>query len=334
MKAVVLREAGGPDKLKLEDYPEPRPGPDEVLVRLRAAALNHRDVWIRLGKYAGIKLPAILGSDGAGEVTEAGAGVTPNLVGRKVVINPGWDWGPDDRSHGPNFRILGMPDDGTYAQFVKVPAQYVLDMPAGWSWEEAAALPLAGLTAYRAVVTRANVKSGETVLVTGIGGGVAVFALQIAKALGAAVVVTSGSDEKIKRAKELGATGGANYKSDWVKAIAGMTNGGPDVVIDSAGGEALAKAIEVVKPGGRIVNFGATLGPVPQFEVRRLFWKQLNVLGTTMGNPAEFAAMVKLYAEAGLKPAVDQVFPLADAAGAHRRMDQAAQFGKIVLGID
>src|SRR3954447_5072452 len=210
MKAIILRELGEPENLRLEDVPEPQPAAHEVLVRLKAAALNHRDVWIRKGLYAGIKLPVILGSDGAGEVAAAGAGVDAKLVGRKVVINPGLDWGDDERVQGPNFRILGLPDDGTYAELVRVPAGHVHPVPAGWSMEEAAALPLAGLTAYRAVVTRAEVKAGERVLVTGIGGGVSAFALQIAKSLGAKVYVTSGCDEKLARAAQLGADGGAN----------------------------------------------------------------------------------------------------------------------------
>jgi NADPH:quinone reductase-like Zn-dependent oxidoreductase len=334
MRAIVLRDLGGPEHLRLETVPDPQPGPGEVVVRLKAAALNHRDVWIRKGLYAGIKLPVILGSDGAGAVAAVGSGVDAKLAGQEVVINPGFDWGDDDRVQGPNFRILGLPDDGTYAELVKVPAAYVHPKPAGWSWEEAAALPLAGLTAYRAIVTRAQVGANDTVLVTGIGGGVSLFALQIAKARGARVVVTSGSDEKLARAKELGADGGANYKTgDWAKDIVKLTGGGPAVVIDSVGGETFGKAIDVVRPGGRVVTYGATTGPVPQVEVRRIFWKQLNVFGSTMGTPREFAAMLELYAKGTARPVVDKVFPLADAAGAHRRMEEAGQLGKIVLGV-
>src|SRR5947208_8562758 len=212
MQAIVLRDLGGPEHLRLETAPDPQPGPGEVVVRLKAAALNHRDVWIRKGLYAGIKLPVILGSDWAGTVSAVGPTVDAKLLGRDVVINPGLDWGNDERVQSPQFRILGLPDDGTYAELVKVPASAVYPKPAGWSWEEAAALPLAGLTAYRAVVTRAQVASCDTVLVTGIGGGVSLFALQIAKAQGARVVVTSGSDAKLERARQLGAVGGANYK--------------------------------------------------------------------------------------------------------------------------
>jgi NADPH:quinone reductase-like Zn-dependent oxidoreductase len=335
MQAVVLQELGGPEKLRTEKVGDPQPSSGEVVVRLKAAALNHRDVWIRKGQYAGIKLPVILGSDGAGVVAAVGPNVDAKLVGREVVINPGFDWGDDERVQSSKFRILGLPDDGTYAEMIKVPASAVFAKPAGWSWDEAAALPLAGLTAYRAVVTRAQVKAKERVLVTGVGGGVSQFAVQIAKALGASVFVTSGSDEKLDRAKRhLGVAGGANYHGDWGKEIVRLCGGdGPDVVIDSVGGETIAKSIEIVRPGGRIVSYGATTGLVPQLEVRRVFWKQLNFLGSTMGTPKEFAAMLDLFAKSSTRPVVDTTFPLSDAAAAHRRMEEAAQFGKIVLRI-
>src|SRR5215813_13018182 len=191
MKAIVLRELGGPENLRLEEVADPRPNANEVVIKLKAAALNHRDLFIRVGKYAGIRLPIILGSDGAGEVIEAGTDVDRSLIGQAVIINPSLDWGDDERAQGPAFRILGLPDDGTYAQLVKVPAAKVHAKPSALSFEEAAAIPLAGLTAYRAVATRAKVQAGETVLVTGIGGGVASFVLLIAKHFGARVFVTS-----------------------------------------------------------------------------------------------------------------------------------------------
>lgn len=336
MKAVVLRELGGPENLLYEDVPDPQPGTGEVVVKLKNAALNHRDVWIRKGLYAGIKLPIILGSDGAGVVATVGDGVDKSLVGSAVIINPGLCWGADERVQSSDFRILGLPDDGTYAEYVKVPAEYIHAKPENLSFAEAAAIPLAGLTAYRAVVTRARVQAGETVLVTGIGGGVATFALQIARHLGARVFVTSGSDAKIERAKELGAAGGVNYKSpDWAKELVALNDGqGPDVVVDSAGGESLEKAVEIVKPAGRIVFFGATTGLAKKLDLRRIFWKQLNILGSTMGSPAEFAAMVRLYGAGGLRPAVDKIFPLAEAPASHTRMEEAEQFGKIILACE
>jgi len=333
MRAVLLYELGGAENLRMADVQDPRPGENEVVVRLKAAALNHRDVFIRQGLYAGIKLPVILGSDGAGEVCEAGAGVDPSLIGKQVVIFPCFDWGSDPRAQSGKFRIAGMPDDGTYAQLIRVPVANIAPKPKALTFEQAAALPLAGLTAYRAVVTRANVQAGEKVLVTGIGGGVATFALQIAASRGAQVFVTSGSDEKLARARELGATGGVNYHSaDWGKEIVALTGGGPDVVVDSVGGETFNKAIEILRPGGRLVTYGATTGAASKMEIRRIFWKQLSLFGSTMGTSEEFGAMLKLY-ETGLSPVVDKVFDLAEAAEAHRRMEEGGQFGKIVLRI-
>jgi NADPH:quinone reductase-like Zn-dependent oxidoreductase len=334
MKAIVLRELGAAENMKIEDAPDPQPGAGEAVVRLKAAALNHRDVFIWQGLYPNVKLPAILGSDGAGVVAAVGAGVDQSLIGREVIVEPGLDWGPSDEAQGKNYRILGMPEDGTYAEMIKIPAENLHPKPAYLTIEEAAALPLAGLTAYRAVATRAKVKAGDTVLVTGIGGGVSMFAAQIAKQLGARVYVTSGSDDKLARARELGVEGGANYKNpDWGKMITEMTGGGPTVVIDSAGGESMETAIKITKPAGRIAFYGATTG-LAKIDLYRMFFKQLTLMGSTMGSPREFAAFLKLYGEAKLHPAVDRVFPLAEAAAAHRRMNDAEQFGKIVLRIE
>ena len=335
MRAAVLMALGDPEQVRVEDAPDPVPRAGEAVVRLRAAALNHRDWWIRKGLYANIKLPVILGSDGAGEVEAVGEGVDAGLVGTAVVINPSLEWGDDPRAPGKRWRILGLPDDGTHAERVKVPAAALFPKPAALSWEEAAAIPLAGLTAYRALVTRAAVAGGETVVVTGIGGGVSTFALAIAQARGARVFVTSGTDAKLARARELGAEGGVNYRQpDWAKQLVALTGGGADLAVDSAGGETFAALMDVVKPGGRIVTYGATTGSPSTIEVRRLFWKQIALLGSTMGTPDDFAGMLALYGEGGLRPVVDTVFPLAAIAGAHRRMDRAEQMGKIVLRID
>jgi zinc-binding alcohol dehydrogenase/oxidoreductase len=336
MKAVVLRELGGPEKLQVETMQNPTPGPEEVLIGLKAAALNHRDVWIRTGRYAGIKLPIVLGSDGAGEIVEVATGVDPALLGRPVVIYPAMNWGSDDKAPGPGFKILGLPDNGTYAQFIAVPATHAFPKPGSLSFEQAAALPLALLTAYRALVTRARLEAGETCLIIGIGGGVSCFVLQLALAVGARVLVTSSSDAKLEEARKMGAAGGANYRTqDWGSEILRLCEGrGLQVVIDSTGGETFEKALDLVSPGGRVVTYGATTGPAKQLEIRRIFWKQLNVLGSTMGTAQEFEAALKFYEANRLRPVVDQIFPLLEASAAHRRMEEGGQFGKLVLKIE
>jgi NADPH:quinone reductase-like Zn-dependent oxidoreductase len=334
MRAIVLTALGDTDNLRLERRPDPVPGPGEALVRLHAAALNRRDVFIRRGQYAGIKLPIILGSDGAGEVLDVGEQVDRAWIGREVVIDPSLNWGPNERAQDSAFNILGLPLDGTYAELMAVPAANLHLKPAHLSWEEAAAVPLASVTAYRALVTRGQVQSGDKVLITGIGGGVATTALVMARYLGANVYVTSGHDSKIEAAKRLGAFGGVNHRhGDWVKALIAAIGSRPDVVLDSAGGDTFNKALDALKPGGRLVSYGATLGPSPHVEVRRIFWKQLNVLGSTMGSPSDFAAMLKLYDAGGLRPVIDKVFPLEQAGDAHIRLEASDQFGKIVLKI-
>ncbi|HZP43971.1 MAG TPA: zinc-binding dehydrogenase [Candidatus Binatia bacterium] len=329
MRAAVLEGVDRPVVTK--EVPEPAPAPGSAVVRLRAAALNHRDVWIQKGMYAGLKFPVVLGSDGAGTVAAVGADADRAWVGREVVINPSLDWGPDPRAQGAGFRILGLPDDGTFAEAIRVPVANLAPKPPHLSWEQAATLPLAGLTAYRALFTRARLRAGEKVLVTGIGGGVALFALQFALAAGATVWVTSGSAEKLRRARDLGAAGGASYRDpDWSQAL--QTEAGLfDVVVDSAGGEGFGRLIELAAPGGRIVFFGATTANPPGIDLRRCFFRQLTLLGTTMGSPPDFAGMLALVAARRLEPVVDEVFALDAAETAFRRMEAGAQFGKIVL---
>jgi zinc-binding alcohol dehydrogenase/oxidoreductase len=336
MKAVVLHENGDPEKLTLRNIADPEPGPDEAVVRLHAAALNRRDVWIRTGKYAGIKLPIILGSDGAGVVSSVGKNVNPTIIGSEVIINPSIEWGNDPRFQGPEWKILGLPDDGTYAEYVKVPAKNVFPKPSHLSYEESAAVPLASLTAYRAVFTRTGVKSGDTVLITGIGGGVACFAMQFCLLLGARVLVTSGNDDKIKRAVDLGAEAGVNYRlDDWVSRIKSIVGKGRlEVVIDGSGGESFDKILDVVSPGGSVTSYGTTLGIADGVNIRRIYWKQLNIWGSTMGTPDDFCNAIEFMNKHKMHPVIDKIFSLSDAALAHRRMEQSEQFGKIVLSID
>lgn len=332
MTAAVLH--GIDEKLQLQEVTAPEAGPGEAVVRVRAAALNHRDVWIQKGQYAGLKFPIILGSDGAGTVESVGASEDKRWVGQDVVINPGLDWGSNPKAQAKDFRILGLPDNGTLAEYVKVPVGNLHAKPKHLSWEEAAAVTLAALTAYRAVVTQGQIQAGQSVLVTGIGGGAAGFALQFATALGGRVFVTSGDEKKLAKAQELGAQGGARYKSEgWAKDLAAQAGGGFDLIIDSAGGDGFGSLIEAANASGRIVFFGATQGNPPGLDMRRVFWKQLTLQGTTMGTPEEFDAMQRLYAEKDLHPALDQVYPLAQVNDAFARMDAAAQFGKIVLTV-
>jgi NADPH:quinone reductase-like Zn-dependent oxidoreductase len=335
MKAIVLRETGDAAQLKLETLPDPSPGPGEAVVKLKAAALNHRDVWIRKGQYAGIVLPTVLGSDGTGDVIAVGDGVDASWVGRSVIINPGLDWGNNERIPGPDFQILGMPRNGTYAQQIVVPVESLHEKPAGWTDAEAAALPLAGLTAYRAAFTRARVQSTDTVLIPGVGGGVAGFALQMVKAAGAKVVVTSGSDAKLEKARNQGADVAINYhQSDWMAQVKDACSGmGPDVAIDSVGGQTFTDLVELMNRAGRIVLYGATTGLPDQVNLRKLYWNQLDIMGSTMGSPTDFQGMLDFYRKHNLKPVVAKIFPLENIAEAHQYMEQAEQFGKIVLSI-
>jgi NADPH:quinone reductase-like Zn-dependent oxidoreductase len=334
MKAIVLREFGGPEQLRYEEVPDPTPGRGEVVVRLKAAALNRRDYFITINQYPGIRLPAIPGSDGAGIVVAVGEGVDNVAVGSEVVINPTLNWGDNPRVQGPDFQILGVPTDGTYAQLVKVPAENVFPKPEYLTWEEAAALPLAALTAFRALITRGRLQPGETVFIPGIGGGVATFLLQIAVAAGARVFVSSRSDEKIERALQLGAAGGVNVNSEkWVKELQERMEEQADLCVDSVGGDTFSQLIRIAKPGGRIVTFGATRGPVPNLVMPLIFLKQLDILGSTMGNAEEFEQMLSFFKKHEIRPVIDRSFPLEQASEALKRMQAGDQFGKILLEI-
>jgi len=329
MKAAVLQGVDQP--LVIRQVADPEPGKGFARVRLQAAAVNHRDLWIQQGRYAGLKFPLIPGSDGAGVVEAVGAGVDRDWVGRPVIINPSLAWGSDPRAQGAEFRILGLPDDGTFAEAIAIPVANLAPRPAHLATEHAAALPLAGLTAWRALFARGGLSAGETVLVTGIGGGVALLALQFALAAGATVYVTSGSPDKLLQARTLGAAGGANYRdADWATQLERQA-GRFDLIVDGAMGEGFTRLIELARPGGRIVFYGATAGNPPGLDARRVFYRQLNLLGTTMGSPADFAAMIRLVEARHIVPVIDTLLPLERAEQALRRMEGAAQFGKIVL---
>lgn len=326
--------ADAPPTLQLREVPARVPGPGEVVVALRAAALNRRDLWICLGKYGGIRLPAILGSDGAGIITAVGAGVPQGRLGAAVIINPSLGWGGSQQHASDGFRVLGMPDDGTFADEICIAAAQVADKPRHLSWNEAAALPLAGLTAYRALCVRGRLRPGETVLIPGIGSGVSTMAMILAKHLGARVIVTSSSEEKRARALSLGADFAVNHRSegwdDQIKKWCGPAL--PNVVVDGAGGDTWAKCVSLVAPAGRVVSYGATAG-LATLDLRRLFWRQIDVMGSTMGSERDFAEMVALFTAGGLRPLVDQVFPLTETSRAFERMERSEQLGKIVLAI-
>lgn len=335
MKALVLRTAEGPDSLRLEECARPEPKAGEVLVRLNASAFNRRDLTIINGKHINTKLPCVLGGDGAGVVEGMGDGVDAKLIGKEVVLYPAREWGDDESRYGVNFRVLGMPDQGTFAEYICTPATDISPKPKHLSFEQAAAIPLAGVTAWRAVVTQGEVRAGKRVLVTGAGGGAATFAVQWAANLGADVFVTSGDDAKIERAKQLGAKGGVNYRAPDLKAKLKEITRGVDVVIDSAGGDGFQVLIDTLRPGGRYVFFGTTLGnPSTPLDMRALFLKHVRLQGTAMGSLKEFKAMMAFVEEKKIAPVIDQVLPLAEGPEGVKAMLSFSQMGKIVLRHD
>jgi zinc-binding alcohol dehydrogenase/oxidoreductase len=335
MKAVRLSELGGPEKLHVEEIPDPKPGAGEVLVRITRAAINRRDVFITQGLYPGIELPKTLGSDGCGTVAALGEGVAGPPLGTRVVIDPTMNWGDDERVWRRDGGVLGMPRDGTFAELVAVPAGNVHPAPEHLSDDEAAAIPLAGLTAYRACFSRGELTNDDVVLITGVGGGVQTFVLLYVKCVGAKAIVTSSSDEKLARARAMGADVGINYKTseNWSKvAREAAGGGGPSLIVDSAGGETLAKALDAARYGGRVVIYGGTTGDA-KIRPFSIFWKQLDIRGTSMGSPEDFRRMLRLFSRHKLRPAVDEVVPMRDVAAAAARVAGHDQFGKVVLAV-
>ena len=334
MQAIVLREIGGPQKLHLEEFETPVAGPGELLVEVRRAAFNRRDIYITQGLYPGIVFPVIPGSDGCGIVAAHGPGASGPAVGASVVINPMLGWGDDPALWRSGSSLLGMPRHGTFAEYVSVPAENVHLKPARLSDDQAAAIPLGGLTAYRAVFTRGRCTKDDVVLIPGIGGGVQTLALLFVKSTGARAIVTSSSDAKLERAKALGADVAINYQTsaNWSKDVRAQSGGGPTLVIDAVGGETLAKALDIARPGARVVIYGGTTGDAT-IRPFSIFWKHLDVLGTSMGSPADFRAMLDLFAASTLEPAIDEVVALADVPAAAQRVLDGAQFGKVVVRI-
>jgi zinc-binding alcohol dehydrogenase/oxidoreductase len=326
VKAIRIHEEGGPDVLRYEDVPDPEASDGEVLVRLAAASLNHLDVWVRMG-LPSVPKPRILGADGAGVVAALGAGVGGLAVGDRVVLNPGV-------VHDGAMTVIGEHRDGTHCELIAIDAEQVFHLDDLLSFEEAAAFPLVFETAYRMLVTKAAIREGEWVLIWGIGGGVSTAALEIARALGARTIVTSGSDEKLAQARSWGADLALNHHTDdVVKAVKEATGKGVDVVIESVGEATWARSLAAAAPAARIVVCGATSGPNPPAALHRFWWKELTVFGSTMGSHDDFVGAYDLVRSGRARVHVDRVFPLAEAAAGHARLESGEQLGKIVFSI-
>ena len=326
MLAARIHEDGGPEVVQVEEAPDPIAGPGEVLVRLRAASMNHLDVWVRKG-LPSVPKPRILGADGAGVVEALGEGVDDLAVGQRVVINPGL-------VHGDRVSVVGEHFDGTHAELIAIAAEQVFPLDDDISFETAAAFPLVYETAYRMLVTREAIHQGNWALIWGIGGGVATAAFEICRAFGVKTIVTSGSPEKRATAREWGADVVLDHHADDVAAaVKEATGAGADVVVETVGEATWARSLAAVRPFGRVVVCGATTGPNPPAQLHRLWWKQLTVIGSTMGTREDFLGAYELVREGRVRVHVDRVFPLAEAAAAHARMEAGEQLGKIVLTI-
>jgi NADPH:quinone reductase-like Zn-dependent oxidoreductase len=342
MKAVVITEHGGLDKVKLAEVAKSKPMSGEVLIQVKSAALNHLDIWVRKGRPgAKMPMPHILGSDAAGVVSGIADGVVGISVGDEVIINPGLSCrcceycSRGEHSECASFGIFGLSRAGTFAEYASVPATNVYTKPKHLDFNEAASLPLVYLTAWRMLMTKAGLRPGQTLLIHGIGGGVALAALQLAKMTGAVVIVTSSSGEKLERAGQLGADHIINYKvNDVASAVKEITGSrGVDVVLETVGAATWQTDFEVVRRGGKIVICGVTGGPKAETNLQVLYWNQVTIMGSTMGSDEDFRAMLSAVSATRLKPVVDSVFPLDKARDAMAKMEAGQQFGKIVLKV-
>jgi NADPH:quinone reductase-like Zn-dependent oxidoreductase len=326
MLAARIHEDGAPDVLRVEEVPDPVAGPGEVLVRIRAASLNHLDVWVRKG-LPSVPKPRILGADGAGVVEALGDGVSGLAAGDRVVLNPGID-------HGEKITVVGEHFDGTHAELIAIDAAQVFPLDDALSFEVGAAFPLVYETAYRMLVTRAKVAEGEWALIWGIGGGVATAAFEICRALGLRTIVTSGSTPKLEIARGWGADVTVNHEDgDVVAAVKEATGNGADVVIETVGDATWARSLAAVRPAGRVVVCGATSGPNPPAQLHRFWWKQLDVLGSTMGTREDFIGAYDLVRSGRARVHVDRTYPLSEIAAAHERLEAGEQLGKIVITV-
>jgi len=342
LKAVVFHEFGGPEKLKFEDFPDPKIDETDVLVRVKACAINHLDLWARGGtRSERIPMPHVSGCDISGEIVKAGSLVKDHSPGDKALIAPGisdgtceycaagWD------SLCESYKVIGYETQGGYAEYVSVPANNILSIPNGLSFEEAAAAPLVFLTAWHMLVTRANLKPGENVLVWAAGSGVGSAAIQVAKLLGAKVIATAGSSDKLDKAKKIGADLTINHHSQDVPAeVKRLTNGKKaNVVFDHVGQATWEKSMRSMAPGGRLVNCGVTSGGKAEIDIRYVFVRQFSMMGSYMGGRGELLKVLSFFEDGRLKPVVDSVFPLKEAAAAQSRMEKSEHFGKIVLKV-
>jgi zinc-binding alcohol dehydrogenase/oxidoreductase len=330
MKALLL---SSPGVIEFKDVPKPAPGNGQALIKMKATALNRRDDWIREGKYPNIRFGVIMGSDGAGIVESVGTEADQPWVGQEVVINPNIEWGPDPEVQSGKYTILGMPVDGTFAEYALVSIDRLHRKPFHLDFLQAAALPMGALTAFRALFRKGELKGGQNVLISGFGGGVAQFAFLFAKAAGANVYVTSGSTDKLEKALKLGAKGAYNYKKETTYPDLWKTKGGFDLVIDSAGGDQLNNFIKILKPKGRIVFYGATNGLPAKLDLYRMFWNQLSLLGSTMGNDHEFSEMLSFVSKHQIRPLIDSIRPFSKIAESFPDITKPNKVGKIVFQI-